>query len=1005
MTHLVAQTAAGQGPAPPAADWHARADDLADWTRERLVNRTDVWGAYCPEPGMIRTAPRKRDRGRARLSRDTLLIHFSADCREHVIGLHTTAPDNTSLWGALEFDNHDHSTAQADANRKAALAGYNKLHSDGWHPLLTDCNGEGSFHLRVLFDSPQNTARVYSFLQALAAELAFEHKLDKVPETFPKQPAVSAPGEPGEFGNWLRVPGRHHTRDFWSPVWDGEHWLTGNEAIDFITDLAGDPGALLPQVTPRQDTTSSNGATSGTAPDNFPPAGRERVLSALNALKPERADDYDARSGGSGRAWLDVGMILHSWDPVGGLELWEQWSRKSGKFKDGECAEKWRSFRADGGLKVGTLFHMAKEDGWQDPGAAPEANGKDMTEDNPDGPEAPPETATGEKGDANLPWSGHPRPPSYSITDAGLVREKVGENKDGTPRMKTLSDSPIWVEALARTHRGEQWGALLTWRDPDGKTHRAAFPASRFHEQGHSLIQELADAGLAVVPTREAALRRYLGRTARLVKQRRRSVSRLGWCDDSTKPLFVLADSFIGEAGDEQPVYQPSYHSADRPRPAAAGTLQEWQQHVAARARGNPFLVFTLSTSFAGPLLGPGRAESGGFHIFGASSKGKTTTAQTAASVWGSGADPNTAPAESFIRTWNSTTNATEGLAADHCDSLLVLDEIGTANVPDMGRLIYQLAGGLGKVRMDRDAKLRTPRSWRLLLLSTGEVGIQHIIEAEGRRARGGQLVRMVDIPATGKDKISKDPDGKGQLVDGGIIHDPHGLDPASFVHATKRACATYYGTAGPAFIAWLCGQGSNAELARRVQRDLERAHKDMTPPGAAEEVSRVIRRFALVRVAGHLACDAGILPFTRQEVSAAVKLVMARWLDVHGTGPMERAAEQLRAFLLEKEANFRPTSEGDHDPRVPTNLGYRDRSAGLFLLLPKAAREALDGFAVDDVMKYLQAQGLLVPGGDGRPSSSRWVSGINRTVRVYAIRTELLGGKDPDAAEDGDDE
>jgi hypothetical protein len=91
------------------------------------------------------------------------------------------------------------------------------------------------------------------------------------------------------------------------------------------------------------------------------------VLSALAALSPRRADDYET--------WLQVGMILHRADPSAWmLNLWDNWSRKSGKYKPGDCAEKWPTFgmRGDGinpatgrprTVGVGTLFRWAKEDG------------------------------------------------------------------------------------------------------------------------------------------------------------------------------------------------------------------------------------------------------------------------------------------------------------------------------------------------------------------------------------------------------------------------------------------------------------------------------------------------------------------------------------------------------------------------------------------------------------------------------------------------------------------
>src|SRR5262249_17961848 len=62
------------------------------------------------------------------------------------------------------------------------------------------------------------------------------------PETFPKQPKVSS----GRFGNWLRLPGHHHSRDHWSRVWDGYRWLVGVDAVQYILSLNGDSPSLIP---------------------------------------------------------------------------------------------------------------------------------------------------------------------------------------------------------------------------------------------------------------------------------------------------------------------------------------------------------------------------------------------------------------------------------------------------------------------------------------------------------------------------------------------------------------------------------------------------------------------------------------------------------------------------------------------------------------------------------------------------------------------------------------
>jgi putative DNA primase/helicase len=264
---------------------------------------------------------------------------------------------------------------------------------------------------------------------------------------------------------------------------------------------------------------------------------------------------------------------------------------------------------------------------------------------------------------------------------------------------------------------------------------------------------------------------------------------------------------------------------------------------------------------------------------------------------------------------------------------------------------------------------------------------VQAVIEGAGRKARSGQLVRMVDIPATGDD--------------GDIIHDAHGLDPADFVRRIKRACARYFGTAGPEFVRFLCKQGTTAELGKRIQSDLEKAHR-LLPQDSPQEVARVVRRFALVLVAGQFACAAGVLPFSADDIHNAVQLVLQRWLDVHGRGPMERALEQLRAFILRNEARFR---DKDNTNQIVRDLvGYRDQRHRLYLLTPEGAQEALDGYSVRDVMRHLLDQGLLFVNETDRLLSGHRVSGIDRAVRPYAVRAALLGAEEAEREEEGDE-
>jgi hypothetical protein len=162
---------------------------------------------------------------------DRLISQFRGNERKHIIGTHAAAPGNTTLFGAFDFDNKDKDAAKYRKNSKAAKALYASLVEEGFHPLLTKSGG-GSYHFRVLFSSPVPAEQVREFLTSQDVEA----------EVFPKTRDVRITRK--KLGGWLRLPGRHHNREYWSKVWDGSRWLSGDAAIDLILGLKGDDPAL-----------------------------------------------------------------------------------------------------------------------------------------------------------------------------------------------------------------------------------------------------------------------------------------------------------------------------------------------------------------------------------------------------------------------------------------------------------------------------------------------------------------------------------------------------------------------------------------------------------------------------------------------------------------------------------------------------------------------------------------------------------------------------------------
>ncbi len=350
-----------------ASAWRRHADDLARWAAARLVNRTDVWGAYLPlcfrtaDGSKSVTRPRRCWRGQRHLTHDLLVEHFRGGDPADVIGTHSTSPENTSLWGLVDIDAHDGGNIKAVANERVARAWYRRLVNLGFHPLLTTSDERGGFHLRVLFDRPAPTPIVHAFLVDLTADACLLGASDV--EIFPKQSRI----EPDGFGNWARAPGRHHTREVWSKVWEGKRWLEGEDAVLHLLGLTGDSPTLIPPSVMAPPPRQAAGIvlvnlpelkpSSSTGTDDRRMTDAEVALACLDSI--DNSGDgchYDR--------WLAVGMVLHDLDASGVmLDRWVAWSRKSSKHKDGVCEHKWSSFGSRSGWTVGSLVAWAREGG------------------------------------------------------------------------------------------------------------------------------------------------------------------------------------------------------------------------------------------------------------------------------------------------------------------------------------------------------------------------------------------------------------------------------------------------------------------------------------------------------------------------------------------------------------------------------------------------------------------------------------------------------------------
>lgn len=538
-----------------------------------------------------------------------------------------------------------------------------------------------------------------------------------------------------------------------------------------------------------------------------------------------------------------------------------------------------------------------------------------------------------------------------------------------------LLSGPFEVVAEARDVVGGAWSVVLVWKDHDGREHEWAMPRAMLAGDGADYRRALLDGGLYVAPGRKARelLTTYLA-TVR-VKARATCVDRTGWHGR----VYVSSGRTFGDTKGERVLLQ-GFGTATEVKPR--GTLEGWQSEVAALAVGNSRLAFALSAAFTGPILYLLNAESGGAHFRGASSIGKSSALYVAASAWG-------CP----VHNWRATDNAAEALARAANDALLCLDELGQADGRAADAMGYMLSNGAGKARMNKDTSARPVSTWRVLFLSSGEIGLAEKVAETGRRAKAGQEVRILDIPA----------DAGGGL---GAFESLHGSkDGDAFARRLRIATETHRAHAAHAFLERITA-GDLDELAEAVRAGCERWKSNHLPRGADGQVQRAAGRFALIAAAGELATAMGILPWPEGEATRAAAACFQAWIEARGgKGPAEVAQgiAQVRAFLeAHGMSRFQAIWANDEAETRPVTgrIGFRrkdDEGRWEFFAMAEGFKEMTKGFNAKTLASELARAGMLEAASDGKSQKNVKVPGHGQ-MKLYHFPAAALEGGDDNA-------
>ncbi|MDY3928428.1 MAG: DUF927 domain-containing protein [Clostridia bacterium] len=203
----------------------------------------------------------------------------------------------------------------------------------------------------------------------------------------------------------------------------------------------------------------------------------------------------------------------------------------------------------------------------------------------------------------------------------------------------------------------------------------------------------------------------------------------IGWdkSDDSSykKELFAGSGDCVYKRYDYIDNIPSRYNGIFDIKPR--GSLEEQLKFIKKEVQGNipceMAVALGLSAVVNGRIRDIVHTSNLIIHLYGDSSRGKTTAAQLAISVAGIPDLQKT----SLMMSWNSTSNAIVSRLKMNRGMPVAMDEISKFSGNDLTGLIYALSDGRDKERLNKDASLKSidkNESFATTIISTGEATI-----------------------------------------------------------------------------------------------------------------------------------------------------------------------------------------------------------------------------------------------------------------------------------------
>lgn len=554
----------------------------------------------------------------------------------------------------------------------------------------------------------------------------------------------------------------------------------------------------------------------------------------------------------------------------------------------------------------------------------------------------------------------------YRHTAGGAVKvHKVLPNNDFEARIPIAT--PFGITArLRHIDQADSYGLRCTVQDMSGKPRAVDFERAALARMGATDVRaRLFAAGLRTEDDGEGVAVQCL--KAADPSREILIVQRTGWHEvpGIPDPVFVCPDGTVLGA---PPGAELELSAAARLKPdvAVRGTLDGWRRasEAAIAVSDCPHWTIGVMAAFAGPIVALAGLDTCGVHLSGMSSSGKSKAQRLAASAWSTPDIRRSGLSQSA----RATDNAVEALAQRGSGTVLVLDELAHVSGKQAEKMIYTIAGGAGKRRMNADAEIKDSYAWATFTILSGECSLQEKIRSDGGEWLAGMAVRIVDIDVTDVNRsVSAE---TLRLIDDIEEH---------------------YGHAGPAFVRSLVEHGLHRKSSELRERVLGAARR-IVGDAADGAMVRAATPFALMLIAGELAKNFGLIP-PSIAVTDAIMWAWQRFFkssDATALDPDAQAIEATRGWIAERWNVTIKSVDDRHGINNREAVAWYDNSA-IYIPTTRLREAAGNALRETQVASILDRHKMLAKRPEADRLYVRYIPQIGR-LKAYALRRSEFG-------------